>query len=121
MNSEIEMVEVENYDWAVELGKKEFVDLGLSVKWANVNVGAKCPNDKGKYFAWDEVELDEKGRLRGGLCTSRPPPKYPLLRNLRQFLANAWAGCPDPAPAGVALVISMNFYYVLVRPITHRL
>ena len=63
MNSEIEMVEVENYDWVVELGKKEFVDLGFSVKWANVNVGAKCPNDKGKYFAWDEVELDEKGRM----------------------------------------------------------
>lgn len=31
------------------------VDLGLSVKWANCNVGAECPEEYGDYFAWGEV------------------------------------------------------------------
>ena len=34
----------------------EAVDLGLSVKWANVNVGAKKPADFGTYFAWGETK-----------------------------------------------------------------
>ena len=28
------------------------VDLGLSVKWANANLGASTPEDAGNYFAW---------------------------------------------------------------------
>lgn len=31
------------------------VDLGLSVKWANMNVGASKPEDYGDYFAWGET------------------------------------------------------------------
>ena len=31
------------------------VDLGLSVKWANMNVGAINPEDYGDYFAWGET------------------------------------------------------------------
>ena len=34
----------------------EAIDLGLSVKWANVNVGAISPEDYGDYFAWGETE-----------------------------------------------------------------
>ncbi len=30
----------------------EAVDLGLSVKWANMNVGAESVTDYGKYYAW---------------------------------------------------------------------
>ena len=33
----------------------EFVDLGLSVKWATCNVGAERPEDYGDYFAWGET------------------------------------------------------------------
>src|SRR5574344_2053355 len=32
------------------------VDLGLSVKWADHNVGATNPEDYGAYFAWGETE-----------------------------------------------------------------
>ena len=32
------------------------VDMGLSVKWADRNVGAKSPEDYGDYFAWGETE-----------------------------------------------------------------
>ena len=34
----------------------EYVDLGLSVKWATCNVGADNPEDYGDYFAWGETE-----------------------------------------------------------------
>ena len=33
----------------------EWVDLGLSVKWATMNVGASSPSDYGSYFAWGET------------------------------------------------------------------
>ncbi len=34
----------------------EWVDLGLSVKWATCNIGANDPTDKGHFFAWGETE-----------------------------------------------------------------
>ena len=36
--------------------KHEYVDLGLSVKWATCNVGAENPEDYGDFFAWGETE-----------------------------------------------------------------
>lgn len=33
----------------------EYVDLGLSVKWATCNVGASKPEDYGDYYAWGET------------------------------------------------------------------
>lgn len=32
-----------------------WVDLGLSVKWATCNVGASSPSDYGSYYAWGET------------------------------------------------------------------
>lgn len=37
----------------------EYVDLGLSVKWATCNVGAGAPEEYGDYFAWGETEPKE--------------------------------------------------------------
>ena len=34
----------------------EWVDLGLSVKWATCNVGATQPEEYGDYFAWGETK-----------------------------------------------------------------
>ena len=34
----------------------EYVDLGLSVKWATMNIGANAPEEYGDYFAWGETE-----------------------------------------------------------------
>ena len=31
------------------------VDIGLSVKWANANLGAASPEDYGDYYAWGET------------------------------------------------------------------
>ena len=37
-------------------GVYEYVDLGLSVKWATCNIGASSPEEYGDYFAWGETE-----------------------------------------------------------------
>ena len=36
------------------------VDLGLSVKWATVNIGATLPADYGNYYAWGETETKDE-------------------------------------------------------------
>lgn len=38
----------------------EYVDLGLSVKWANFNLGAESPEGFGDYYAWAETTPKEK-------------------------------------------------------------
>jgi hypothetical protein len=37
----------------------EYVDLGLSVKWATCNVGADSPYEYGENYAWGEVETKD--------------------------------------------------------------
>lgn len=41
---------------AIETDDEEYVDLGLSVKWAKCNLGAEKPSDYGDYYAWGETE-----------------------------------------------------------------
>ncbi|MBR4730163.1 MAG: formylglycine-generating enzyme family protein [Prevotella sp.] len=43
----------------VVITDEQFVDLGLSVKWANCNVGANEPQEYGDYFAWGEVNTKD--------------------------------------------------------------
>ena len=38
----------------------DYVDLGLSVKWATKNVGASSPSDYGGYYAWGETETKSR-------------------------------------------------------------
>ena len=37
-------------------GNSDYVDLGLSVKWATRNVGATGPEEIGGYYSWGETE-----------------------------------------------------------------
>jgi hypothetical protein len=46
----------------------EWVDLGLSVKWATCNVGATNPEEYGDYFAWGETRT--KPEYTRFSCTS---------------------------------------------------
>ena len=39
---------------------REYVDLGLSVKWATCNVGAASAEDCGVYYAWGETLTKER-------------------------------------------------------------
>ena len=38
----------------------EYVDLGLSVLWANCNVGASAPGEYGNFYAWGETAPKSK-------------------------------------------------------------
>ncbi|MCD8290459.1 MAG: hypothetical protein LUC91_03040 [Prevotella sp.] len=38
----------------------DYVDLGLSVKWATCNVGAETPSQYGDYYAWGKSETSTK-------------------------------------------------------------
>ncbi len=38
----------------------EYIDLGLSVKWASCNIGANKPEECGNYYAWGETATKEK-------------------------------------------------------------
>lgn len=44
----------------------DYVDLGLSVKWATCNVGALSPSDYGNYYAWGETTT--KSTYKEGNC-----------------------------------------------------
>lgn len=44
------------FSWAQAPSNAQAVDLGLSVKWANLNIGATSPEQYGTYFAWGEVD-----------------------------------------------------------------
>ena len=44
----------------------DWVDLGLSVKWATCNVGASKPEDYGGYYAWGETST--KSEYTWGNC-----------------------------------------------------
>ena len=42
-------------DYSGTINGHEYVDLGLSVKWATCNVGASSPSGYGYYYAWGET------------------------------------------------------------------
>ena len=59
----------------------EYVDLGLSVKWATFNLGAETPDGYGNYYAWGEKDAKSSfswsNYLWGGSASSIS--KYNLL------------------------------------------
>ncbi len=59
------------------LAGREYVDLGLSVKWATCNIGASTPYESGNYYAWGETSVKseysyENSRTVGKTVTSLP-------------------------------------------------
>ena len=44
-----------SFEWEDPYNGHEYVDLGLSVKWATCNVGASKPEGYGDYYAWGET------------------------------------------------------------------
>ncbi len=56
----------------------EYVDLGLSVKWATCNVGATAPEGYGNYYAWGETTT-KSSYTSGNYTFSFLNPKTLLL------------------------------------------
>ena len=66
----------------------EWVDLGLSVKWATCNVGASTPEGYGNYYAWGETTT--KSTYNSSTYTySSNPTTLPLNRDA---VAVNWGG-----------------------------
>ena len=70
----------------------EYVDLGLSVKWAKWNLGAKAPEEIGDYFSWGELSpkseynRDNYKFKENGLFTKyNTKEKYGNVDNLSQL------------------------------------
>lgn len=63
--------------------KYEFVDLGLSVKWATYNVGATSPEESGLFFQWGDTqgykvtlgELQDENQGVYGISSMEPEMK----------------------------------------------
>lgn len=69
----------------------EYVDLGLSVKWAKWNLGASAPEEIGDFFCWGEVSPksefawgDYKFR-EGGLTKYNTKDTYGKVDNIKQL------------------------------------
>jgi hypothetical protein len=64
----------------------EWVDLGLSVKWATCNIGALSPSDYGGYFAWGEIAaksnytVDNSKTSNKNLCDFSGDKKFDAAR-----------------------------------------
>ena len=73
---------------SASIERHEYVDLGLSVKWATCNVGANKPEDYGDYFAWSETQPKSE---YGESTYSRTA--YPITLPLSDDAARAnWGG-----------------------------
>ncbi|MCF0175072.1 MAG: hypothetical protein HUJ95_07015, partial [Bacteroidales bacterium] len=86
-------------------GGVEAVDLGLSVKWASWNVGAKSETDYGQYFAWGETaektnyDCSNSGEYKWGIYDSSDETNYGMTKyNMTDGITNLEAG-DDPATA----------------------
>lgn len=53
--------------------RPEAVDLGLSVKWANFNVGATSPEESGNFFMWASTEDDPEVKYNKLTCPYQDP------------------------------------------------
>ena len=85
-------------EWESNVPIPEYVDLGLSVKWATFNVGATKPEEYGDYFAWGETQpksnyswLAYKFRASGDSNDNILFNKYCLSDN-----SNNWGGSGAP-------------------------
>ena len=66
----------------------EWVDLGLSVKWATCNVGSSTPEGYGNYYAWGETS-PKSSYTRSSYTYSSNPTTLPLNRDA---VAVNWGG-----------------------------
>ncbi len=73
------------------IGEHDYVDLGLSVKWATCNVGAEDPTDYGDYFAWGETPT--KNSYVEGNCAMWDKNVSDISGNVSRDAARAnWGG-----------------------------
>lgn len=55
----VDIAKIDSIIWEDYFDESHAVDLGLSIKWCDVNLGAKSPEQYGNYFAWGETSSKE--------------------------------------------------------------
>ncbi|MGM9818922.1 MAG: hypothetical protein ACI30B_08105 [Paludibacteraceae bacterium] len=77
---------------------KGYVDLGLSVKWAVCNIGAKNAEDYGCYFAWGETATKEtyaNGNYKWATAKYNAEFKEWSIESLTKYCTNSDEGTVD--------------------------
>lgn len=67
----------------------EYVDLGLSVKWATCNIGATKPEERGDEFAWGDI-IPNRGGSWGAYVHC-----YDAANNLTKYCTDSTLGVVD--------------------------
>lgn len=70
---------------ATNMYAQEAVDLGLSVKWADRNVGASNPRDVGTFYAWGELETKSSFTEDNYMAGDIREPSYEEDSNKRYY------------------------------------
>lgn len=85
-------------DYVGVYGEPEYVDLGLSVKWATFNVGATSPEEPGRYFMWAGVD-DSEDIKYNKLAVPYQDPAYAdpdnFIDYFTRYCNTTDAGIPD--------------------------
>jgi len=90
-NSASEMIATASQSSTGTIAGHEYVDLGLSVKWATCNVGASSPSDYGNYYAWGETTT--KSEYTGENCKTYGDKFDDISGNVQYDAARAnWGG-----------------------------
>lgn len=69
----------------------EYVDLGLSVKWATCNVGATKQEENGDYYAWGETSVKEEYNAQTYKYAKAEANNIELL-NITKYCINGESG-----------------------------
>lgn len=72
----------------VESNGYQYVDLGLSVKWATCNVGATSPHETGNLYAWGEVSPKDE-------YLSTNYKHWTDIRNITKYCTDSSFGAVD--------------------------
>lgn len=80
-NGNTDIVNSNTPDVSGSINGHEYVDLGLSVKWAVCNIGANSPEGYGSYYAWGETITKEEYDYKSYSFTTfrTVPHKIPYL------------------------------------------
>ena len=71
-----------NYSYGMD---HEYIDLGLSVKWATCNLGSYLPEEPGDYFAFGETDPGQ--HFDSELYT---PPCMEIAGSVRDMARDNW-------------------------------
>ncbi len=77
----------------------DYVDLGLSVKWATCNVGASSPTGYGDYYAWGEVSTKTEYTSDNSLTYDNSNYNFNICGNSSYDVARYKWGSPWRLPS----------------------